>query len=155
MRFPGLRMCKTVQQSMQINDLRGSAVIMASSGMCTSGRIKHHLSKHIDDAENTIVFVGYQGRGTLGRQIVDGRERVRIHGRDKVVRASVRRIDGFSAHAGRSDLLRWIGNFTPTPRQVFLTHGEEEGAGELAKRLRSELGADVQVPEYGSCHELR
>jgi metallo-beta-lactamase family protein len=152
--FPSLQMVRTAEESRAINKLREPAVIMATSGMCTSGRIKHHLRQNIERPESTILFVGYQGQGTLGRQILDRQSEVRIHGRNYRVRAEVAQIYGFSGHADRSGLLRWVRAFEKPPRQLFLTHGEEDAALSLAKTIRDELGWTVRVPEYQEAVEL-
>jgi len=134
--------------------LREPAVIMATSGMCTGGRIKHHLKHNITRSESTILFVGFQGQGTLGRQILDRPREVRIHGQQWPVRAKIAQLYGLSAHAGRSDLLKWLGYFQQPPRQLFLTHGEEQVALGLAEHVRSTLKWNVRVPEYRECVEL-
>jgi len=154
LQFEGLQMCRSAAQSRTINDVQGPAVIMSTSGMCTAGRIKHHLRHTISSSRNTILFVGYQGRGTLGRQIVEGNERVRIHGRDYKVRADIARIYGFSAHAGRADLLRWLAGVKDTTRRVFLTHGDEDVALALAAAINSDGDKLAVVPEYGEVVEL-
>ena len=148
LRFPGLSMCRSVESSKNINKLNTPCVIMATSGMCTGGRIKHHLKHNLSDPASTILFVGHQGRGTLGQQIVSGKPTVRIHGRDHRVRAEVRQIYGFSAHGDRGDLIRWVSNIEQ-PRRVFLTHGDEDAALALAEHLQREQELDVQVPHYG------
>ncbi|OHB83779.1 MAG: MBL fold hydrolase [Planctomycetes bacterium RBG_16_64_12] len=148
LRFPGLSMVRSVEGSKAINKLRDPAIIMAGSGMCNAGRIKHHLRQNITRPESTILFVGYQVRGTLGRQILEGNPEVRIHGRPWPVRAQVEEIHGFSGHADRTALLRWLASFQTPPRRLFLTHGEEEGALSLADRVRSQMGWQVDVPEY-------
>lgn len=152
--FPGLRMVRTVEQSKQINSVKGPCIIMATSGMCTSGSIKHHLRQNVHDSRSTILFVGYQAEGTLGRQILDRRPEVRIHGRNYPVRAEVRQIFGFSGHADRDDLLRWLTHLQEAPRRVFLTHGDEEAAGSLAARIREQPGWPVTIPEYQQVVEL-
>ena len=121
---------------------------MATSGMCTAGRIKHHLAHHIGDPACTILFVGYQAQGTLGRQILDGNREVRIHGISRLVRAEVRQIQGISGHADRAGLLKWLGRFRRPPRQLFLTHGEPQASLSLAEEVRATLGWEVKVPEY-------
>ncbi len=151
---PGVVFCRTTDQSKAINHLRGSAIIMAGSGMCTGGRIKHHLDHHLERPESTILFVGYQSQGTLGRQIMDGAREVRLFGRMRPVRAQVAQIHGMSAHAGRSDLLRWIGSLQAAPRQVFITHGEEEVSLALARELQQKFQWNVLVPQYGQAAEL-
>ena len=110
---------------------------MAPSGMCSAGRIKHHLRLNIGRADSTILFVGYQAQGTLGRQILEGSRFVRIHGREWKVKAQIRQLDGFSGHADRSALLRWIGHLQRPPQHVFLTHGEEEAARHFAGEIRA------------------
>jgi metallo-beta-lactamase family protein len=154
LKFPGLRMVRSTQESKAINERREPAIIMATSGMCTAGRIKHHLRQNITRPESTLLFVGYQVRGTLGRQILEGNPEVRIHGRQWPVRARVEQIHGFSGHADRGALLRWLSAFRKPPRRLFLTHGEEEGALHLAERVRSDMGWEVDVPEYQQQVEL-
>jgi metallo-beta-lactamase family protein len=127
---------------------------MAGSGMCTGGRIKHHLVKNVSRPESTLVFVGYQAAGTLGRRLVNGEPKVRIHGAQHEVKARVAQIHGLSAHADQPGLLRWLGHLGAPPRRVFLTHGEEEGANRLADEIRAKLGWSVEVPEYQDEREL-
>lgn len=143
-----LQFVRTTDQSKALNALRESCIILSGSGMCTGGRIKHHLRHNIERPETTILFVGYQAEGTLGRQILEGRPKVRIHGQNFEVRAQVRQIQGLSAHADRRQLLRWFEHFDEPPDRLLLTHGEEQKAMALAERVRSELGWDVAVPEY-------
>lgn len=152
--FPGLQLTRTVEQSKAINQLKEPAVILASSGMCTAGRVKHHLVHNITRPESTILFVGYQAAATLGRQIVDGRPEVRIHGRPWPVRARVDRIPGFSGHADRSSLIEWLAALESPPRKLFLVHGEESSSMALAEQLRQSLGFSATIPEYGQQFEL-
>lgn len=148
LRFPGLSLVSSSEESRQINDLKQPAIIMATSGMCTAGRIKHHLVHNIQRPESTILFVGFQVPGTLGRQILDGNPQVRIHGRMWRVRAKVAQIHGFSGHADRLALLRWLAGFRIPPRRLFLTHGEEQVSLKLAAQVRESLDWQVSVPEY-------
>lgn len=148
LKFPSLRVVHGVEESKAINDLKGPAVIMSTSGMCTAGRIKHHLAQHIGDPACTILFVGYQSQGTLGRQILDGNREVRIHGLSRLVRARVEQIQGISGHADRTGLLEWLRHFKQPLRHLFITHGEPEGSLALAEQVRQELGWNVSVPEY-------
>jgi metallo-beta-lactamase family protein len=154
LRFPGLQLVRTVDASKSINTVKEPCIIMASSGMCTAGRIKFHLRKNIDRPESTVLFVGYQGRGTLGRLILEGKEEVRIHGRMFQVKAQIAQIHGFSGHADRSDLLRWLGSLKRPPKQVFLTHGEEESALNLADTITKDPSWNVTVPDYQDVVEL-
>lgn len=147
-RFPGLTLSRSVEESKKINDLTQPAIIMASSGMCNAGRIKHHLAHNIGRSESTILFTGYQARGTLGRQILEGSRQVRIHGRMWPVRARIAELQGLSGHADRSALLRWLGSLRSPPRHLYLTHGEEEASLALAEQIRTSLGWEVSVPEY-------
>jgi len=148
--LPGLRMVQTTEESKELNGMPGPKIIIAGSGMCTGGRIKHHLINNISRPENTVLFVGYQAMGTLGRRIVDGGKRVRIFGAYRKVRAKVEQIHGFSAHADRDGLLRWISSLVAAPRQVFVNHGEAKAAGNFQRFLREKTGWKVTVPAYGS-----
>lgn len=152
--FPGLRFARTVEESKAINRLKDPCIVMATSGMCTGGRIKHHLRANIGLPESTILFVGYQSQGTLGRQIVDGQKNVRIHGRMFPVKAQIAQIDGFSAHADRTGLLKWLGHLKQPPRQVFLTHGEQRAALSLAQHISEVMRWPVTVPEYQQVAEI-
>jgi metallo-beta-lactamase family protein len=146
--FPGLKMTRTVDESKAIHHITGTVVILAGSGMCTGGRIKHHLVHNISRRESTILFVGYQAAGTLGRQIVDGAEEVRILGRKYRVRARVAQIHGFSAHADRDELFRWVSGLRNPPRHVFVNHGEPESASRFADFLKEKMGWEVSMPKY-------
>jgi metallo-beta-lactamase family protein len=152
--FPGLTMVRSVEKSKTLNHLRGTAVIIAGSGMCTGGRIKHHLAANIERRESTVLFVGYQAEGTLGREILSGARQVRIHGQNRRVRARVSRITGFSAHADRGELQRWLAPQDRPPKRLFLTHGEPQAAEALAGLLRARAGWQVAIPEYGQRVEL-
>jgi metallo-beta-lactamase family protein len=143
-----LQFVRTTEQSKALNSMRETCIILSGSGMCTGGRIKHHLRHNIEHPETTILFVGYQAAGTLGRQILAGEPEVRIHGQTFRVRAQVRQIQGLSAHADRRQLLYWFQHFDKPPDQLILTHGEEQKALALADRVRSELGWKVTVPHY-------
>jgi metallo-beta-lactamase family protein len=154
LRFPGLQLCRTTKESKSINQVKEPCIIMASSGMCTAGRIKHHLRRNISRRGSTILFVGYQGHGTLGRLILDGKKKVRIHGRNHDVEARIAQIYGFSGHADRAALLHWIGNLKEAPRQIFLAHGEEEAAKSLAQEIKRQKGWPVVVPDYQETVEL-
>jgi metallo-beta-lactamase family protein len=146
--FPGLVIVRTIEESKAINSVRGSAIIMAGSGMCTGGRIKHHLRWNISRPESTILFVGYQARETLGRQILEKQAQVRILGQLFPVRARVAKINGFSAHADRKALGRWLDAFQAPPRRLFVNHGDAEVALRFAERVRRERGWAAEAPEY-------
>ncbi len=152
--FPGLKLVCSVEDSKAINHIKGSCIIMAGSGMCTGGRIKHHLIHNISRPESTLLFVGFQSKDTLGRQIVDGNSPVRIHGQNHPVRARVERLYGFSAHADAQGLLHWLSHFQSPPRHLFLTHGEAEVALKFGEGIQREWGWEVSVPEYQQEWEL-
>jgi len=152
--FPGLKLLATSEESKAVNRIKGSCIIMAGSGMCTGGRIKHHLTNNIGRPESTILFVGYQARETLGRQILDRRPEVRILGKFYRVQAEIAQIEGFSAHAGREDLLRWLAAFKSPPRRLFITHGEEEASIGLARYIEDRSHWAVAVPEYEDVFDL-
>jgi metallo-beta-lactamase family protein len=147
--LPGLVMTASVDESKAINRVRGTAIIIAGAGMCTGGRIKHHLVRNITRRESRILFVGYQAAGTLGRQILDGAPRVRIFGEELPVRARIERITGFSAHADRDELLRWASAQTTAPRRAFVVHGEPEVAEHFRATLAKDRGWQAQVPGPG------
>jgi metallo-beta-lactamase family protein len=146
--LPRLKMTRSVDESKAINDVDGAAIIIAGSGMCTGGRIKHHLVHNISRPESTILFVGYQAVGTLGRQIVDGAKEVRILGQMHRVKARVAQINGFSAHADRDELMRWTSGLKKPPKQLFVTHGEPESAMSFADFVKEQRGWQVSVPSY-------
>jgi metallo-beta-lactamase family protein len=146
--FPGLKLADSIEASKAINLIRGSTIIMAGSGMMTGGRIKYHLIREITRPESTLLFVGYQSKGTLGRQILDGSSPVRILGQFYPVRMKIENLEALSAHAGMNDLKRWIDNFKSPPKHVFLTHGEDPAIQSLMEYLRSESGWEVSAPTY-------
>jgi metallo-beta-lactamase family protein len=146
--FHGLKMTGTSDESKAINHIRGTVMIIAGSGMCTGGRIKHHLVNNIAEPKNTIMFVGYQAVGTLGRRIVDGEKQVRILGREYPVKARVVRINGFSAHADKQELLEWLSGLKRPPRKLFVVHGESESAHHFGDFLSEKTGWQVAVPAY-------
>jgi len=147
--FPGLKMTRSVADSKAINHIRGTSIIIAGSGMCTGGRIKHHLEHNISRPESTILFVGYQAEGTLGREILGGAREVRIFGTMHKRRARIRRINSFSAHADQSGLLRWLGSLEHPPRRLFLTHGEAGAIAALSAQIHKRKGWQPTIPEYG------
>jgi len=146
--FSGLKMVSSVEESKAINHITGTVMVIAGSGMCTGGRIKHHLVANISRSKSTILFVGYQAAGTLGRQIIDGARRVRILGQIHPVRATIAQINGFSAHADRSELFRWLSGLKRPPRHLFVTHGEPESAYQFAEFLKEKTGWKISVPGY-------
>ena len=125
-KFPELICTPETKDSMALNKLKEPAVIIAGSGMCTGGRIRHHLKHGIWDEKNTVLFVGYQAEGTLGRYLLDGAKEVRMMGDTFIVKARIERIHAFSAHADRDELLGWLDAFMEKPKRVHLIHGEKK-----------------------------
>jgi metallo-beta-lactamase family protein len=152
--IPGMVMAESTAESIAINKIKQGAIIISASGMCDAGRIKHHLKHNLWRPESSVVLVGYQAQGTLGRQLVDGNPLVRIHGEEIKVRAQIHSIEGFSAHGDQLDLLRWASSFPQRPRKVFLVHGEEEALETLADLLRREMGVPVEIPSLSAAYEL-
>jgi metallo-beta-lactamase family protein len=150
----GLVMARRVEDSKAINRISGSVIVIAGAGMCNGGRIKHHLVHNLGRRESTILFVGYQAEGTLGRQILDGARTVRIFGQMLTVNARVARIPGFSAHADRDELVRWASCLDAPPRQAFVIHGEPAVADRFSATLREKLGWSAMVPAPGQSVEL-
>lgn len=150
--LPILRMIRTVEESMAINRIHGGAIIIAGAGMCTGGRIVHHFRYNLEKPNTRLVIVGFQAAGTLGRQLVDGAEKVRVLGQELAVKAKVHTIGGFSAHAGQSQLIGWAGAFRDKPR-FYLVHGEPETQQVLREAL-AESGIEAEVPAYGDCIQL-
>ena len=148
--FPNLTMTQTVEESKSINNVLDPVMVIAGSGMCTGGRVKHHLVTNISRRESTILFVGYQANGTLGRHIVGGAKKVRILGQHYPVRANIEQIYGFSSHADKNELYRWLSMLQKAPRRVFVVHGEAEAALTFGEFLRDKTGWNVSVPEYES-----
>ncbi len=152
---PAIHYVNDTQESIRLNSVSG-AIIIASSGMCEGGRIRHHLIHNLHRRDSTVLFTGFQAEGTLGRVILDGASQVRISGRDVRVKARIRRIDSYSAHADQSELLDWIEARKPVSGSLFLDHGENGALAEL-KRLAEErkLAASIIVPEIGEVYELK
>ncbi|MCR4336969.1 MAG: MBL fold metallo-hydrolase [Candidatus Omnitrophica bacterium] len=146
--FPLLKMTETIEQSKAINVIKGTCLIMAGSGMCNGGRIKHHLLHNITREESTILFVGYQAKGTLGREILEKPSRVRIFGKTWPVRARIEKINGFSAHADREELLRWVKGFCQAPQKIFIVHAESIAAESFSSLLKEEIKTDVKIAQY-------
>jgi metallo-beta-lactamase family protein len=146
--LPQLQFSETTADSMQINEMRGSAVVISASGMANAGRIKHHLRHNLWRPGASVVFVGFQAEGTPGRRIVDGAKTIRIFTEDIAIKAKIWTINGFSAHAGQDQLLEWLGNFQNKKMPVFLVHGESSAQDQLASLIRQKLGFNVTIPEY-------
>jgi metallo-beta-lactamase family protein len=147
--FAELTYVETADQSRQLNDRAGGAIIIAGNGMCTGGRIKHHLVHHLEDPKTTVVFVGFQAAGTLGRHLLDGDKEVRLFNRPLRVGAAIKRLYGISGHADRNELLRWAETVRDAPARCFVTHGDTEAAEALSGGLAERLGWSASVPSFG------
>jgi metallo-beta-lactamase family protein len=146
--YENLRIVQSVEESKAINNIKGSSIIIAGSGMVTGGRIKHHIVNNITRPESTILFVGYQAEGTPGRILLDGAKEIRLLGQIHPVKAHIEQIEGFSAHADRDGLIAWLADIRVPPRCVFVTHGEEKAATSFAKVLNERTGWTIKVPQY-------
>jgi metallo-beta-lactamase family protein len=149
-----LHIVRTVADSRHINDVRGAAIIIASSGMATGGRILHHLALRLPDPRTTVLLVGYQAPGTRGRAQQEGAREIRIFGEPVAVRARVAEVTGLSAHADRDEMLRWLGGFTSAPRMTYLVHGEPAAASALATMIQDRLGWNVVAAAEGQQVDL-
>ena len=152
--FPGLRFTRTSEESKELNESDESSIIISASGMCEVGRIKHHLKHNLWNPKNTILFVGYQAPGTLGRKIVDGAKTVKIFGEEIAVNARVEYIEGYSGHADQEGLLNFVYSFTKQPSHIFLVHGEPEGQKVLKEMIIQNAKIPVTIPEYGDTYDL-
>jgi len=144
---PILKFTETPEESMAINRIKSGAIIIAASGMCEAGRIRHHLKHNLWREECSIIFVGFQAQGTLGRQIVDGAKIIKLFGEEIAVRAKVYTIGGLSAHADRAGLMDWLSHFKTRPKRIFVVHGEEETSLEFAKTVHEKFLVDTYVPK--------
>ncbi|MFH1292247.1 MAG: MBL fold metallo-hydrolase [bacterium] len=145
--FPGLTFTETVEQSKSINQVPGSKIIIAGAGMMNGGRILHHAMRHLSDNSSTLLFIGYQANGTLGRQILDGVSQVKIMKEKIPVKCKVRAIGALSAHADQSKILDWLGNTKVAPKQVILNHGEIDQSEVVLQRIEHELGIKTKLAE--------
>ncbi len=152
--FEELIFTKTAQESMELNEKPGAKIIISASGMCEAGRIKHHLKHNLWRENAVIVFVGYQAEGTLGRQLVDGAEKVKIYGEYIGVKAKVVSIQGYSGHADQEGLMKWLSGIKKRPNKIFIVHGEEESQDEFERLIHCEYQFDTVIPEQGDSFEL-
>lgn len=152
--FPGLQFTKTADESKALNEMTIPSIIISASGMCDVGRIKHHLKHNLWDPKNTVLFVGYQAPGTLGRSIVDGAKKVKIFGEEIAVNARIEYIEGYSGHADQEWLLNFVYSFINKPKHIFLVHGEIEGQKVLKDKIVENTGVPVTIPELGDVYSL-
>lgn len=152
--FEGLTITQTSEDSIKINTDPRRKVIISASGMCEAGRIKHHLKHNLWDAKNTILFVGFQAPGTLGRALLDGAERVKLFGETIRVNAEIKQLPGISGHGDADMLIRWATHFSPKPRRVFVNHGDSDVCDLFTQRLNQEFGLNATSPYSGSVYDL-
>lgn len=152
--FQNLVVSVTSEDSRAINADHGCKVILSASGMCEAGRIRHHLKHNLWRPECTILFVGYQTHGTLGRALLEGTPKVRIFGEEIEVRAHIQKLEGMSSHADSNELIQWLGNFEEKPKKVFVVHGDNAVCDSFSARLRSEFGYDAEAPYPGGEYDF-
>ena len=152
--FPGLKFTRTADESRALNANEEPCIIISASGMCEVGRIKHHLKHNLWKTNSTILFVGYQAPGTLGRTIIDGAKNVKIFGEEIAVNARVEYIEGYSGHADQEWLLNFIYSFHTPPKHIFLVHGEEEGQEVLKEKIEETVKIPVTIPNYGEMYDI-
>ena len=152
--FKNLHFIRDHRESMALNKSTQPKVIVSASGMCTAGRVRHHLKHNLWNPDNTVIFVGYQAQGTLGRLLKDGIKKVKLLGEEIAVKAEMVSIDGFSGHADQPALLEWLTEFRKKPKKIFLVHGEPEASNALAERIRETFQIPVEVPSVGYAFEM-
>jgi metallo-beta-lactamase family protein len=155
LRIPNLKFSRSQQDSMMLNQTKRNTIIISASGMCDAGRIKHHLRHNLWRPESTILIVGYQSQGTLGRRLFEGEKIVTIHGEQVAVKADIKTIDAYSAHADREGLLEWMQRFVVPPKAIFIVHGEEEAQIELAGNIKEQLNVPVFIPAWQDEYTLK
>ncbi len=152
--FDNLYFTKSTKESQRLNEEAKGTIIISASGMCTAGRIKYHLLNNLYKSNSSVIFVGYQAEGTLGRRIVEGAKQVRIYGEDVSVNAKIHTLGGFSGHADKNGILDWMGNFKNPGMKVFVVHGEEKAALNLKAEIESKFGFTAYVPNWGEVVDL-
>jgi len=155
LKLPNLKYSRTKAESMKLNSIKSGAIIISASGMCDAGRIKHHLKHNLWRPESTILFVGYQAEGTLGRQIVSGEKIVDLFGWQVAVKATIVNNEAYSSHADQRDLVDWISRFEEKPKTVFIVHGEESAQQALSELIHSELNIPIVIPNWLDKIELK
>jgi metallo-beta-lactamase family protein len=151
---PNIHFCNTRESSKALNSIKNPCVIISASGMCTGGRILHHLYHRLGRENDTFLFAGYQAEGTRGRTIVEGGKVVKVFGEQVPVKCHVRQLHGLSAHADQTELLKWLGHFRKAPKLTFIVHGEEKTATDFSKIIGERLQWKTQVPAYLESVEL-
>lgn len=153
--LPIIKFTLTQEESMELNKIQGNSIIISASGMCEAGRIKHHLKHNLWRPESTILFVGFQAEGTLGRKLLDGEKVVTIHGESVAVKADIRSLDSYSAHADQAGIIQWLNGFKELPAEVILVHGEEKAQQTLAALIRDKYNIPVNIPNWLDVMEFK
>ena len=153
--FENLHFTHSAEESKQLNFLSEPKIIISASGMCDAGRIRHHLKHNLWKKEASIVFVGYQAEGTLGRRLLDGEKCVKLFGEDIMVNAEIYNVEGFSGHADKPALLNWIGSFKEKPGRIFIVHGEKESKESFCIDVKEKFNIDCIIPEYDVVYEIK
>jgi metallo-beta-lactamase family protein len=152
--FPGLRFALTTEESKAINDVPPPKIIIAGSGMMHGGRILHHARRYLSDPKNTLLFVGFQAEGSLGRRILDGAEKVTFLGEEVEVKCQKIQIESYSAHADQEQILKWIKPIRLNLKKIFIVQGEENAMNVLAQKIRDEMAIETIIPYFGDCFTL-
>ena len=152
--YKNIQYRRSQEESIQLNFVKKNAIIISASGMCTGGRIIHHLYNRLQNKNDTVLFVGYQAEGTRGRRLLDGEEKIKMFGYEIPVVCHIEKIEGLSAHADRSELLGWLKHFNDHPKNTFIVHGELKSSESFAETIRKEFGWNVTVPKYKEAIEL-
>ncbi|SHF60462.1 metallo-beta-lactamase family protein [Caldanaerobius fijiensis DSM 17918] len=153
--FPNLHFTHSTEESKALNDIKTPVIIISASGMCEAGRIKHHLKHNLWKPENTILFVGYQAKGTLGRKLLEGEKNVKIFGEDIMVKADIEYIESFSGHADQKGIMDWLSAFSDKPKKIFIVHGEDEAQAVLSDKIKSELGIETIIPSRYDTYDFQ
>ena len=152
--FPNLKFTRNTADSQMLNEDKSPKIIISASGMCEAGRIRHHLKHNLWDSRNSIVFVGYQAEGTLGRMLVEGAKEVKLFGEPIMVGAEIYNLEGFSGHADQKGLLDWLGGFQKEPKHIFLVHGETQSKIDFAAKVKEVFGYEPIVVNGNTEYEL-
>ena len=152
--FKNLKFTRNTADSQMLNNDKTPKIIISASGMCEAGRIRHHLKHNLWDSRNSIVFVGYQAEGTLGRMLIDGAKEVKLFGEPVMVAAEIYNLQGFSGHADQQGLLDWLGGFKTPPKEIFIVHGEEQSKNDFAAKIKEVYGYEPTVIHSNSEFDL-
>lgn len=154
LRFQSLKFTRTPNESKQLNNISGPAIIISASGMATGGRILHHLANRLPKTDTIVLLTGFQAEGTIGRQLIEGDKYVRIHGEQIPVNAQIRKLNSFSGHGDQSEIMDWLKTMPKPPKKIFLTHGEDNARLALKAKIETDLKWEVVMPHLGEAFDL-